>query len=227
VPVELALLEAGVPYHLEGNNQVFDCPEILALVGYLHLVTGTLEGEDLPTRVATLLAMLSQPHVGVKREELEALARAPCRTAAFGAGTAAPLGRLGAAALFAQTLHRHRRDLAPAGDHADHSGAAAGILKTIVDKLKLYDFYDTFSARMATAENRVKTCQAFIDFAAGQQLSIPELLDKIAGFRAAGQSRAPGTLLITSVHRAKGLEWPLVILPGLEEGSFPFLSPAG
>jgi DNA helicase-2/ATP-dependent DNA helicase PcrA len=103
-----------------------------------------------------------------------------------------------------------------------HSGTAAGILGTIVEKLKLYDFYDTFSARTATAENRVKTCQAFIDFAAGQQLSVPELLEKIAGYRAASQTRAAGSLLITSVHRAKGLEWPLVILPGLEEGSFPF-----
>jgi DNA helicase-2/ATP-dependent DNA helicase PcrA len=37
VPVELALLEAGIPYRLEGNAQVFDCPEVLALTGYLKL----------------------------------------------------------------------------------------------------------------------------------------------------------------------------------------------
>ena len=29
VPVELALLEAGIPYRLEGNAQVFDCSEVL------------------------------------------------------------------------------------------------------------------------------------------------------------------------------------------------------
>jgi DNA helicase-2/ATP-dependent DNA helicase PcrA len=226
VPVELALLEAGIAYRLEGNNQVFDCPEILALTGYLQLVTGTFENDDLPTRTATLLAMLAQPHMGLKREELEVLARAIAERPLFapqllrdwGGRELPPFLRK----RFVDTAENWRQlAMLP------HSGMAAGLLKTIVDKLKLYDFYDTFSARSATAENRVKTCQAFINFAAGQQLSVPELLRKIAEFRAVGQSREPGSLLITSVHRAKGLEWPLVILPGLEEGSFPFYRQQG
>ncbi|MDK9705971.1 MAG: ATP-dependent helicase [Desulforhopalus sp.] len=226
VPVELALLEAGIPYRLEGNNQVFDCPEILALTGYLQLVSGTLGAEDLPNRVRILHAMLSQPHMGVKREELEGLAQAIAEDP-----TAAPETLLAWSdrdlppflkKRFVETAENWRQ-LAK----MPHSGSAAGLLKTIVDKLKLYDFYDTFSARSATAENRVKTCQAFIDFAAGQQLSVVELLAKIAGLREAGQSGAAGSLLITSVHRAKGLEWPLVVLPGLEEGSFPFYREQG
>jgi len=226
VPVELALLEAGIAYRLEGNNQVFDCPEILALTGYLQLVAGTLEGDDQPSRTATLLAMLSQPHMGLKREELEVLARAiaekpssaPQLLRGWGGRELPPFLQK----RFADTAENWRQlAMMP------HSGTAAGMLKTIVEKLKLYDFYDTFSARKATAENRVKTCQAFIDFAAGQRLSVPELLAKIAGFRAVGETRAVGSLLITSVHRAKGLEWPLVILPGLEEGSFPFYREQG
>lgn len=226
VPVELALLDAGIAYRLEGNNQVFDCPEILALTGYLQLVTGTLEGDDLPTRTATLLAMLSQPHMGLKREELEALARAiaekpdlaPHLLRTWGGSELPPFLRK----RFVDTAENWRQ-LAS----MPHTGKAAGLLKTIVDKLKLYDFYDTFSARTATAENRVKTCQAFIDFAASQELSAPDLLAKIVDFRAAGQTPVAGSLLITSVHRAKGLEWPLVILPGLEEGSFPFYRQQG
>ena len=31
-------------------------------------------------------------------------------------------------------------------------------------------------------------------------------------------------LLLTSIHRAKGLEWPLVVIPGLADGGFPLLS---
>ncbi len=221
VPVELALLEAGIAYRLEGNNQVFDCPEILALVGYLQLVSGTLIQEDLSTRVTTLSAMLSQPHMGIKREELEVLARTLAEQPEESPQILREWGGRELPAFlrkrFVDTADNWRQLVS-----MPHSGAAAGVLKTVVEKLKLYDFYDTFSARTATAENRVKTCQAFIDFAAGQRLSVPELLAKIAGFRVAGQAGSPGSLLITSVHRAKGLEWPLVILPGLEEGSFPF-----
>jgi DNA helicase-2/ATP-dependent DNA helicase PcrA len=102
------------------------------------------------------------------------------------------------------------------------AGRADVLLKRIVQKLKLYDFYHNFSARSATAENRVKTCQAFIDFAATQNLSVGQLLEKITEFKTAGVEPGSEALLITSVHRSKGLEWPLVILPGLEEGSFPF-----
>ena len=221
VPVELALLEAGIAYRLEGNNQVFDCQEILALVGYLQLVAGTLAATDMPTRTATFVAMLGQPHVGLKREELELLAK---KLAENPHGAVQILRDCSGGDLppflrkrFIDTADNWRQLTLLA-----ESGAAAGILKIIVEKLKLYDFYDTFSARTATAENRVKTCQAFIDFAAGQRLSVVELLEKVAGFRAAGQSPTADGLLITSVHRAKGLEWPLVILPGLEEGSFPF-----
>jgi DNA helicase-2/ATP-dependent DNA helicase PcrA len=101
-------------------------------------------------------------------------------------------------------------------------GRADAVLKKIVQKLSLYDFYHNFSARSATAENRVKTCQAFIDFTAAQNLSVRQLLAKIAEFQSSGNAATEDTLLITSVHRAKGLEWPLVILPGLEEGAFPF-----
>ncbi|EKD35149.1 MAG: hypothetical protein ACD_75C02033G0002 [uncultured bacterium] len=221
VPVELALLEAGIPYRLEGNNQVFDCQEVLALTGYLQLVLGTLVDEEPVARKATFAAMLSQPHVGLKREELELLAAAiaedpaaaPTLLSAWGGYELPPFVRK----RLIETAETWRSLAKLSG-----GGGAAGLLRKIVDKLQLYDFYDSFSARTATAENRVKTCQAFIDFAAGQQLSARELLAKIAELRTVGKARTDGTLLITSVHRAKGLEWPLVILPGLEEGSFPF-----
>jgi DNA helicase-2/ATP-dependent DNA helicase PcrA len=164
--------------------------------------------------------------MGLKREELEALARAIAENPPAASQLLETWGDRDLPSFlrkrFAETAENWR-----AFTRLPSSGAAAGLLKTIVEQLKLYDFYLTFSARTATAENRVKTCQAFIDFAAGQNLSVSELLEKIGGFRAAGQTRPEGSLLITSVHRAKGLEWPLVILPGLEEGSFPFYRAEG
>jgi DNA helicase-2/ATP-dependent DNA helicase PcrA len=221
VPVELALLEAGIPYRLEGNAQVFDCPEVLALTGYLKLVLGTLVDDDQQSREQVISAMLSQPHLGIKREEMALLVKSIAETP----HSAVELLRDWSSSDLPPFIRKRLEETA--GNWrwlADCSsvGPANILLKRIVEKLKLYDFYHNFSARSATAENRVKTCQAFIDFAATQNLSITQLLEKIAEFKTAGDEPASEALLITSVHRSKGLEWPLVILPGLEEGAFPF-----
>ena len=221
VPVELALLDAGIPYRLEGNAQVFDCSEVLALTGYLKLVLGTMAEDDQPSREQMLTAMLSQPHLGIKREDMALLVQsiaenphaAPLLLRNWGGSDLPPFIRK----RFEETA-RNWQWLAGTSS----SGPADVLLKRIVQKLNLYDFYHNFSARSATAENRVKTCQAFIDFAAAQNLSVKQLLARIAEFKAVGDQPAAEALLITSVHRSKGLEWPLVILPGLEDGSFPF-----
>jgi DNA helicase-2/ATP-dependent DNA helicase PcrA len=221
VPVELALLEAGIPYRLEGNAQVFDCPEVLALTGYLHLVLGNIDGEDRHNREQLFTAMLSQPHLGIKREDMALLVQ----NIAENSHAAVDVLRDWNNSELPPFLRKRLEETANnwrwlAG--CSSAGRVDVLLKQIVEKLKLFDFYHNFSARSATAENKVKTCQAFINFAATQNLSVRHLLAKIAEFKLAGDAPAAETLLITSVHRAKGLEWPLVILPGLEEGAFPF-----
>lgn len=221
VPVELALLEAGIPYRLEGNAQVFDCPEVLALTGYLKLVLGTIADDSQESLEQTITAMLSQPHLGIKREEMILLVQ----SIAESPQSATELLRNWSGSELPPFLRKRFEETAANWrwlEGSSSAGRADVLLKRIVQKLKLYDFYHNFSARAATAENRVKTCQAFIDFAATQNLSVGQLLDKIAEFKAAGVEPAAESMLITSVHRSKGLEWPLVILPGLAEGSFPF-----
>lgn len=221
VPVELALLEAGIPYRLEGNSQVFECSEILALTGYLKLVSGSICQDELTENEKTVYAMLSQPHLGLKREELKELAQnicsAPDKAVQLlmqqGGRELPPFIRK--RCMETAENWQWMRDQSPFGD-------ACQLLTKIVERLDLYKFYHKFSARTATAENRIKTCKAFIDFAAGQKLSIDALLEKISELAVVDGVVEDDTLLITSIHRAKGLEWPLVIIPGLDNGSFPF-----
>ncbi|MFW2367109.1 MAG: ATP-dependent helicase [Desulforhopalus sp.] len=226
VPVELALLEAGIPYRLEGNVHVFDCPEVLALTGYLHLVHGSLVELDQDTVKKFLIAMFSQPHLGIRREEMASLVtaiaedpeRAPEQLMQWCTKDIPPFiaKRFEEAAKIWSWLAARSA-----------SGPAETLLRNLVDRLELYDFYHNFATKSATAENRVKTCEAFIDFAAAQKLSVNGLLCKIDDLRQGGGEESPEALLITSVHRAKGLEWPLVVLPGLAEGSFPFFRESG
>ena len=221
VPVELALLEAGVPYRLEGGADVFDCKEIVALMGYLKLGFGSLADNSPEEQQKQLEAMFSQPHLGVRRDEITTLATTISGDLSSGStilndwcdGDVPPF------------IKRRFREAAETWEwiqRQGRSGMAGPFLKKLVEKLKLYEFYHSFSARAATAENRVKTCEAFINFASIHNLSMAGLIDKINELQQEKNGEHEETILLTSIHRAKGLEWPLVVLPGLENGSFPF-----
>ena len=221
VPVELALLEAGVAYRLEGGADVFDCSEITALMGYLKLGYGSFQEDSIENQQKQLGAMFSQPHLGIRRDEIqtlvativEDLSRGPEILSEWCDGGVPPF------------IKRRFDEAAKTWSWLllnGSAGMAGPFLKKLVEKLKLYEIYHSFSARAATAENREKTCEAFINFSVNHNLSIAGIIDKIDELQIEKNGEHEDSLLITSIHRAKGLEWPLVVLPGLEDGSLPF-----
>ncbi len=226
VPLELALLDADIPYRLQGHEQVFECREVKALIGYLKLCSGDLEQEDQQARTEYLIAMLSQPHLGVRQEEIEKLAaqiavnprEAPTRILWQMQSEMPAFIKKKIAQTSDDWQWLMRRSV---------TGRADLLLTEIISRLDLYEFFGKFSSRQATAENRIETCRSFVDFAARQKLNTKEFLEKLEALKKRAGSRAGDGLLITSVHRAKGLEWPLVVIPGLKDGSFPFVAGAG
>jgi DNA helicase-2/ATP-dependent DNA helicase PcrA len=180
-----------------------------------------MDEDDRQSREQMITAMLSQPHLGIKREEMTILVQSIAENPESGTDLLRNWSNSDLPPFIRKRFEETASNWRWIAD-CPSSGSADILLKQIVKKLKLYDFYHNFSARSATAENRVKTCQAFMDFAAAQNLSVRQLLEKIAEFKTVEGASTSETLLITSVHRSKGLEWPLVILPGLEEGAFPF-----
>ncbi|MEA3547264.1 MAG: ATP-dependent helicase [Thermodesulfobacteriota bacterium] len=223
VPVELALLEAGIPYRLLGHENVFECREIKALIGHLKLCHGSLGDEGMETTIDTIEAMLTNPHLGLKRDKIAFLAREIARMP-----EQAPQRILAqvrsSLPQFIQTQLEDAAELWHEIQQLPPSSKALTIMDTVVRKSKLFSFYRKISTRSAIAENRIKTCQSFIRFAGRLDLSVGSFLEKINHLRRTDTAPEGDHLLITSIHRAKGLEWPLVVIPGLEEGAFPLLS---
>jgi DNA helicase-2/ATP-dependent DNA helicase PcrA len=221
VPVELALLEAGIPYTLEGHERVFGCDEIIALLGYLQLFLGVLGAQPEEKTFRTVVAMLSQPHLGVGQKDIERLARQIVHHPGMGAEM------IERAVAESMPVFIQKRFVNSAENwrwiSALSSDLSTGLLlRKIIEKLDLYSFYAGFSEKNVTVENRVKTCEAFIDFADGKKLTPGQFLKKVEALDSPDNRSGEKGVFITSIHRAKGLEWPLVVIPGLEEGSFPF-----
>ena len=221
VPVELALLEHNIPYLLVGHDTVFSCPEIRALLGYLHLCQGSLgKAGDRETSLEIITAMLTNPHLWLKQEGIRSLAGDILNTPQ----SAADLIRKQANAVKSTFLAARMVDLAAVWHEVSRmppSTPTAMVLEKVIRETELYDHY-RFSSRPASAENRIKTCQAFVRFAQRGGLNVDNFLTETNRLAGTATDDNKKTLLITSVHRAKGLEWPLVILPGLEDGAVPY-----
>lgn len=220
VPLELALMDAGILYRLEGHERVFDCSEIVALIGYLRLSAALLGAQSEENIFRTVVSMLSQPHLGVRQRELEQLAWQVARNPPAGADI------IEAAVNDAMPSFIRKRFFKTADNwrwinKSFSDSRTDSVLRKIIEKIELYSFYSKFSAKNTTAENRIKTCEAFIDFAGEQGLAPEQFLGKIEELGSVAGVAGKKNLLITSIHRAKGLEWPLVVIPGLEDGSFP------
>lgn len=218
VPIELAMLEAGIPYVMLGGRTVFNCPEIIALTGYLRLCDASL-GINYDIAISHITEMLMQPHIGIKRARLEPLADAMAKNPHLAPSLIQDL-------ITSETPLYRKKRLQKYADswqwliEEGPEAKAAKVLRRLVARLELYNFYQDFSTRQSAAENRIQTCEALISFAEERNLNVAEFVQELSRLQ---QQEGDGSgLLITSIHRAKGLEWPTVILPGLAEGRFPF-----
>ena len=219
VPLELALLRRGVPYRLQGHETLFRCPEIRSLLGHLQLAAGTLFAAG--DARETIETMLRVPQLGFKKAEIGRIAggllQHPERPAdelqslmTDAMGTA-QRGRISSRTLLWAALPR-----------LGGGAKAWRVLKRVIEEAELYDFFHWSSPTPEQAEERVQVCDSFLAFAREGDRSVADFLQLVAKMAAQADNQGREAVLITSIHRAKGLEWPLVILPGLAEGRFPY-----
>ncbi len=221
IPVELTLLEENIPYRLVGHESVFFCREIQALLGYLSLCQGGLKDmTDRDDARALVMAMLTNPNLWQGEEGNRRLAAAIAEDPQKAPLLIRGLARQAKSSFLAGRL----QDLALTWEvllHRPLTDAAEAVLEKVIDETGLFAFFRRFYSSVDAA-NKIRTCRAFIRFARRRKENVGDFLAAIERLRRINSNDQDDYLLITSIHRAKGLEWPLVILPGLEDGAVPW-----
>ncbi|WP_129141641.1 ATP-dependent helicase [Modicisalibacter coralii] len=210
VSVQLQLLRAGIPFRLAREDRfVFRLPLVQALAGYLHLAREPRRLQD----PAHLLLLFSQPTPFVARERLQALTRQLAERQRW-PGRDDPLLD-GLKPVQRRNLKRRWELLC----ELPRLGGlpAARLLEHVVERLDAGKVLKRAAARREKGEEDVRLLDVLIE-QAEEMAQAPgdflELLDR----RIEGDADG---VLITTVHGAKGLEWPLVALWGVNEEDFP------
>jgi DNA helicase-2/ATP-dependent DNA helicase PcrA len=242
--VEIACVMQGVPYRIEGSPPFYARREALAIMGWLFFGSDRLSFEDVRSVStgqikgldpgAMFRSLLGLPGRFLPTSTLDNAAEAirggvPWKEwvqKAIGA-SARSTDRSGAKRM--ENLEELTQDLLWVKQWRDKAPAHQ-MISILASRLKISDSLDKYLPKEQT-EDRMRFIGALAQYAKIVDLDVDGFVKHIAGL-AMKSEMASGQIadevgekpLITSYHRAKGLEWDTVILPDLQQGSVPYMS---
>ncbi|TVQ95135.1 MAG: ATP-dependent helicase [Chromatiaceae bacterium] len=216
--LELALLEHAIPYYKPGPA-LFDLPELAGLLGYCRLAAGTLFAE--PRAREVVRAMLTTPTLFLSANALDNLVE-QILSAPEQAGRLIADAAPRKAPNWKREPFYLRAELWRAAQHAWTGKGAADALQVYAVQTGLRKALEG-DATDATTEKRL-AYETLLHLAQASRATVTEFVAHMDRLRASQRDYQAGSdeiLLLTTIHQAKGLEWPCVVLTGLEAGAFP------
>ena len=234
--LEKAFRQAAIPYKVSGGQSFFDRAEIRDLCAWLRL---WVNNDDDPA----FLRCVTTPKRGIghttlqKLGEFATLYRISMFEAVFSHSLISVLPQRAVDSL--QAFGNEVNDLQYRAKHTQGSEAALALLlqwlKDIDYEKHLYDGEDSEKLAAARWTNvldfvdwMAKRCGGEIDDTAGVSLvgeskTLLEVAQTIALLSTLSErEKDQDVVTLSTLHAAKGLEWPHVVLAGVNEGLLPF-----
>ncbi|MEN9473953.1 MAG: hypothetical protein RIS48_673 [Pseudomonadota bacterium] len=235
-PLETALRRAQIPYKVSGGQSFFDRAEIKDLCAWLRLL---VNNNDDPAFLRTI----TTPKRGIGHQTLAQLGSFATQyklslfESLFSHSLAAAVNARALAGL--HEFGRYLNDLEHRARHTRGAEAAKAFLsdwlKDIGYEQYLYDSEDSEKAAAARWGNVIDFCDWVAQRCGGQiddsggvtterevksMLEVAQTIALISTISEREQDADQVTL--STLHASKGLEWPHVILAGVNEGLLPF-----
>ncbi len=216
--LEETLVRRGIPYQIVGGLKFYDRKEIKDLIAYLRLV-------DNPMDTVSLARIINEPKRGVGEASLQ-------KITAFSAGR----GTTCVEALMEaqQIAGLSGKVKAACRDLGDVLGSAAvrlgnvSVTELVQELLERTGYWAALEAeRSIESQTRQENLKEFLTVAGefDRNAEEPTLSEFLAGIALVTDTDSIGQqsdqVALMTLHSAKGLEFPVVFLIGMEEGVFP------
>lgn len=231
VPIELNFLQEGIPYTSEGPS-LFIRPEIEALLAPLKLAAGLFPLYEPDIRGKHLTIMLTLPHIGLKNRYVQQIVQ-QLQNLEQGYGDALEqlCQRICDLSFYQQEKLRTRARVFRYLEQHGQKEIASKLLRLYLRDIEIKESLRSMSLNEQRTDEQILAIDGFLQFIKqlGQDAreSCFHINDLIQRHRERRSDRRASennkVITISSSHKAKGLEWPVVIIPGLTRQYWPFI----
>lgn len=223
---ELALLEAGIPYNLNGGTSALKSPIAKFAYACLSLATGECFKASQEERYEVISNFLSYPRTGMTNAQVHGVSmHLSAAVTDYKAILYRVMQRMG---YYQQRSLKERILLIQGLVSLSETSSARHCLDIIQKTLNLKRLIDRTAPNRLQADELTGIWNALTNIADAENFTIREFFDYLDEKNAEHQintenvTSATDAVNVLSVHRSKGLEWDLVIMPGLESDKFPY-----
>ena len=193
---ERAFMDYRLPYKLVGGVRFYDRKEIRDIVAYLHLVVN-------PHDIISLTRVINVPARGIGEKSVQKILA----------------GDLDG--LTAKTRNAYEKFVDVLATLRERNAAGVGPADIIEELLRKIDYREYLNdGDKLKAEERNENLTVLVG-EAGAYETLDEFLADAALMSSADESAGEDAVTLMTLHAAKGLEFPVVFLVGLEEGLLP------
>jgi len=209
--LERALLQARVPYHIVGGVRFYDRKEIKDIVAYLRLLYQ-------PDDTMSFSRIVNVPTRGIGATSLEKFL---LWQRASGMDIIAALANVGQTSTLTSrarlALEKLAASLRPLQVMIEQDRTPGDIITKLVEATGYREFVQDGTPqaedREANIGSLISDAQAFA--------SVPDFLEEVALMSSMDSETKKDSVTLMTIHAAKGLEFPVVFIVGMEEGILP------
>src|SRR5918912_317819 len=214
---EEALRRAGLPYNIVGGFSFYERAEVRDIISYLKLALN-------PHDSVALMRVVNTPPRGLGKQTLDQIER---RAKDYGVSLWEAIGIIteqpgGFSPRAAAALKKFQTIIEGLVSHAQKESASEVVKAAILDT----GYADALKAENSEeAEGRLENLQelvnAAVDYDREEGGGLRDFIDAAALVSDTDQYKRDAPVTLMTMHAAKGLEFPVVFVVGMEDGLFP------
>ena len=215
--IERALVRSGIPYRIIGGHRFYERKEVKDIVAYLSVICN-------PNDTVRLRRIINEPKRGIGDSTVNNAARI---ADALGVSLyevishaddypvlSRATAKLNQFTMMIDELHNLREKVSP-----------TELFETLIAKIGYVEFLsqdkDTFTDRLANINELESNIQRFVE-ENPDEATLDLFLEDVALMSDIDNyNKDADSVVLMTLHSAKGLEFPVVYIPGMENGIFP------